>query len=330
MQRPRLSVVIPCYNEQETLGELHRRLGAACAEAAGPDYEIVLINDGSRDLTWAAMAALASGDPRVVAVNLARNFGKELALSAGLELARGERVLIMDADLQDPPELIATMMTKMDAGCDVVYGLRPERAGESWPKRAASAAFYRLLGWLVDIAIPRDTGDFRLMSRRVVDILLAMPETHRYIRGLVSWVGLRQEPLAYRRPPRHAGRTKFTPGKLVALAFDAVSAFSIRPLRLASYLGLLAGAGALLLLVYVMWSWLAGVAVEGWTSLMLVVLLLNSAQLIVIGIMGEYLGRTYLESKRRPLFVVERILRADRASNDAAPAHSHPRAAGEG
>ena len=307
--RPRLSALVPCYNEQETLVELIRRLGAACADAAGTDYEIVLVNDGSRDATWPMMVDLARRDPRIVAVNLARNFGKELALSAGLATVKGERVLIIDADLQDPPELIKEMMAKMDAGADVVYGLRPDREGESWLKRKSSAAFYRVLGWLVDINIPADAGDFRLMNRRVVDVLLAMPENHRYIRGLVSWVGMRQEPLFYRRPPRHSGKTKFTPGKLFALAFDAVSAFSIRPLRLASYLGLIAGLGALLLLVYVLWSWLAGIAIEGWTSLMLVVLLLNSAQLIVIGIMGEYLGRTYLETKRRPLFVVQSVVR---------------------
>jgi dolichol-phosphate mannosyltransferase len=245
----------------------------------------------------------------VTAVNLARNFGKEFALSAGLAEARGERILIIDADLQDPPELLKSMMVQMDGGADVVYGLRPDREGESWLKRTTSAAFYRMLGWLTDIPIPRDTGDFRLMNRRVVDVLLAMPESHRYLRGLVSWVGLRQEPIEYRRPPRHAGKTKFTPGKLIALAFDAVSAFSIRPLRLASYLGLIAGIGGFLLLVYVVWSWMAGVAVQGWTSLMVVVLLLNSATLKVIGIMGEYLGRTYLESKRRPLFVIERVVR---------------------
>jgi glycosyltransferase involved in cell wall biosynthesis len=334
--RPRLSVIVPCHNEQDSLVELHRRLGTACAEAAGGAYELVLVNDGSRDLTWAVMADLARRDPRIVAVNLARNFGKELALAAGLEIAQGERVLIIDADLQDPPELVAAIMKKMDGGCDVVYGLRPERAGEPWWKRASSAAFYRVLGWLSDVPIPRDTGDFRLLSRRVVDALLAMPETHRYLRGLVSWVGLRQEPIEYQRPARHAGRTNFTPGKLLALAFDAMSAFSIRPLRLASYVGFIAGLGAPLLLVYVMWSWLCGVAIEGWTSLMLVVLLLNSAQLIVIGIMGEYLGRTYLESKRRPLFIVERVLRSDGAGKTEgavkgeAPAQSLPRAAGEG
>jgi dolichol-phosphate mannosyltransferase len=321
-KRPRLSAVVPCYNEQETLPELHRRLGAACADASDGDYELVLVNDGSRDSTWPMMVELARREPRTVAVDLARNFGKELALSAGLAMAKGERVLIIDADLQDPPELVKDMMAKMDAGADVVYGLRPEREGESWLKRASSAAFYRLLGWLVDIHIPADTGDFRLMNRRVVDLLLAMPETHRYVRGLVSWVGMRQEPLPYRRPPRHSGRTKFTPGKLVALAFDAVSAFSIRPLRLASYLGFIAGVGALLVLIYVMWSWLAGVAIEGWTSLMLVVLLLNSAQLIVIGIMGEYLGRTYLETKRRPLYVIQSIVSEGQAQ--AAPILAAP------
>jgi glycosyltransferase involved in cell wall biosynthesis len=320
-ERIRLSVVVPCYNEQETLGELHRRLGAACADAAGDAYEIVLVNDGSRDATWPLMVDAARRDPRIVAVNLARNFGKEMALAAGLASTRGERVAIIDADLQDPPELIKDMMAKMDAGADVVYGLRPEREGETWMKRFTSRLFYRVLGWLSDIHIPADTGDFRLMNRRVVDVLLAMPETHRYVRGLVSWAGMTQVPLPYRRPPRHGGKTKFTPGKLIALAFDAVSAFSIRPLRIASYLGLVAGVGALLTLIYVLWSWLAGIAIEGWTSLMLVVLLLNSAQLIVIGIMGEYLGRTYLETKRRPLFVIQQVVRDGVASTaDALPA----------
>ncbi len=323
MPRLRLSVIVPCHNEQESLAELHRRLGAACAIAAGDGYEIVFVNDGSRDLTWPVMADLARRDHHVVAVNLARNFGKELALSAGLELAKGERVLVIDADLQDPPELLPAMMKKMDGGCDVVYGLRPRRQGEPWWKRKTSALFYHALAGLSDVEIPHDTGDFRLLSRRVVDALLAMPEAHRYLRGLVSWVGFRQEPIEYERPPRHAGRTKFTPGKLVALAFDALSAFSIRPLRLASYLGFAAGLGALLLLVYVMWSWLSGVAIEGWTSLMLVMLLLNSATLIVIGIMGEYLGRTYLESKRRPLFIVERVI-GDGVSRSAAETNRPP------
>lgn len=289
----------------------------------------MLVNYGSRDSTWPAMIDVAQRDRHVVAVNLARNFGKEMALSAGLAEAPGERVLIIDADLQDPPELLKPMMAKMDGGADVVYGLRPDREGESWPKRAASAAFYRVLGWLTDIPIAHDAGDFRLLNRRVVDVLLAMPESHRYVRGLVSWVGMRQEPIEYRRPPRHAGKTKFTPGKLIALAFDAVSAFSIRPLRLASYLGLFAGVGGFLLLVYVIWSWLAGAAVQGWTSLMVVVLLLNSATLMVIGIMGEYLGRTYLESKRRPLYVIERVVRKDPANVPGAISPSAPAGAPE-
>jgi len=326
-RRPRLSAVVPCFDEQESLAELHRRLGAACAAASGGDYEIVLVNDGSRDSTWPLMVDLANRDPHVAALNLARNFGKETAIAAGIAEARGERVLVLDADLQDPPELLPEMMAKMDAGADVVYGRRPDREGESWLKRASSAAFYRMLGWLSDIAIPHDTGDFRLMNRRVVDVLRAMPESHRYFRGLVSWVGFRQEPIDYRRPARHAGKTKFTPGKLLALAFDAVSAFSIRPLRLASYLGLIAGIGGILLLIYVVWSWLAGVAVQGWTSLMVVVLLLNSAMLVVIGIMGEYLGRTYLESKRRPMFVIERVVRregAEAAAGEPAPARTNP------
>jgi dolichol-phosphate mannosyltransferase len=309
-QRPRLSVVVPCFNEVETLRELHERVGAVCRAAVGEDYELVLVNDGSTDPTWTVLEVLARDDRHLVAVNLSRNHGHQLALSAGLQVASGERVLLLDADLQDPPELLKPMMEKLDAGCDVAYGLRTGRDGESWFKRASAHFFYRLIRRLVDIDIPADAGDFRLMSRRAVDMLLGMPEQHRFIRGMVSWIGLRQEPVPYRRAARFAGKTKYPLGAMVRFALDAISSFSIKPLRIASYLGAIAAIAAILSLLYVLWGWLFLDVVQGWTSLMVVVLVLNSAQLLVLGVMGEYLGRTYLEAKRRPLFLIDRVVRS--------------------
>ena len=307
---PRLSVVTPCYNEESSLDELYRRVSAACQEVVGSDYEIVLVNDGSRDRTWLRMMLLAENDPRVTAVNLSRNHGHQLALTAGLSVCRGERILILDADLQDPPELLAPMMARMDAGADVVYGQRVNREGETAFKRLSAALFYRLLHMMVDIEIPLDTGDFRLMSRRALNILNAMPEQHRFIRGLVSWIGFRQEALPYSRAPRFAGETKYPLSKMIRFALDAITSFSIRPLRIASWLGAGAGIGGLMVIIYVMLNWISGNTVSGWTSLMVITLILGSSQLLVAGVMGEYLGRLYLESKNRPLFVIESVLQA--------------------
>jgi polyisoprenyl-phosphate glycosyltransferase len=314
-----LSVVVPCYNEQESLGELHRRVTSVCTEVVGQDYEIVLINDGSRDQTWPQMVMLAEHDPHIVAVNLSRNYGHQRALSAGLTICRGQRILILDADLQDPPELLEPMMVRMDAGADVVYGQRLAREGETVFKRLTAAQFYRLFRRLVDIEIPLDTGDFRLLNRRTLDILNGMPEQHRFIRGMVSWIGLRQEPISYRRSARLAGETKYPLSKMLGFAFDAITGFSIKPLRLASWLGLGAGAVGLLLILYVLASWSIGHAVEGWTSLMVVTLVLGSCQLLVAGLLGEYLGRLYLESKGRPLFIVERIVRGGTGQSSEVP-----------
>ena len=315
MTAPRLSVVAPCYNEQDSLDEFHRRVTAACAPVVADDYEIVLVNDGSRDGTWARMLSLSQTDPHVVAVNLSRNHGHQLALSAGLTVCRGERILIIDADLQDPPELLEPMMAKLDEGCDVVYGQRVERHGETRFKRWSATAFYRLLRQLGEVEIPMDTGDFRLMSRRALEVLLAMPERYRFIRGMVTWIGLQQEPLPYERAGRFAGSTGYPLGKMIRFALDAITGFSILPLRAASYLGVLAGCVGLLLLVYVLGSWMLGEIVQGWTSLMVVVLLLGSAQLFVIGLLGEYLGRLYMEAKRRPLFVIENVVRGGRRAD---------------
>lgn len=303
----KLSVVVPCYNEEKGIHELHRRVAAVCGAEVGEHYELVLVNDGSKDATWRIMREVADADEHVVAVNLSRNYGHQIALSAGLEMCRGERVLVLDADLQDPPELLSQMMTLMNDGCDVVYGKRTKRDGETPFKKASAHIFYRLLRWLVDIDIPADAGDFRLMSRRAVDILNSMPERHRFIRGMVSWMGLRQEALLYERAARFAGETKYPLSKMARLAVDAITGFSVRPLRLASYLGLGFGAAALLLALYVIVVHFTGRTITGWTSLAVIVLTVGSVQLIVTGVMGEYLGRLYVQSKGRPLFIIQEV-----------------------
>lgn len=303
-----LSIVVPCYNEEGCLGELHARLTKAAASVAGDSYEIVLINDGSRDRTWTIMQELAATDPHLVAINLSRNHGHQLALTAGLDLCSGTRILIIDADLQDPPELLPEMMAKMDAeGADVVYAVRRARAGETAFKRGTAKAFYRVLSRLADIEIPVDTGDFRLMSRRALDALLALPEQARFIRGMVAWVGFRQVPIAYDRAERLAGETNYPLAKMMRLALDAVTGFSTAPLRFASHVGLWLVAASVLLFIYIGIGFFTGTAIQGWTSLMLVVVLLGAVQMFVLGMLGEYLGRLYIESKRRPLYIVAEI-----------------------
>ncbi|MGR9000414.1 MAG: glycosyltransferase family 2 protein [Gammaproteobacteria bacterium] len=303
-----LSVVVPCYNEEDGMLELHRRVGAVCQGSAGDAYELVLVNDGSKDATWKIMCELAEVDKHIVAVNLSRNHGHQLALSAGLQMCRGERIFILDADLQDPPELLPKMIERMDDGCDVVYGQRIKREGETTFKKASAFAFYRLLNRMVDINIPQDTGDFRLMSRRAVDILNSMPEHHRFIRGMVSWIGMRQEPLPYERAARFAGETKYPLSKMIRFAIDAITGFSVRPLRIASDLGICFGIATLLLMAYVLVQYFLGKTIEGWTSLAVIILALGSVQLFVAGVMGEYLGRLYIESKGRPLFVIQEVV----------------------
>jgi dolichol-phosphate mannosyltransferase len=303
-----LSVVVPCYNEADVLDLLSQRLTAVC-RAAVADYEIVLVNDGSRDATAEILDRLSASDPHIVGVHLSRNYGQQLALTAGLQVCGGERILIIDADLQDPPELLPDMMQRLDAGCDVVYGQRIRKEGESWFKTSTATVFYRLMRHLVDIDIPIDTGDFRLINRRVLDVLNGMPEQYRFVRGMIAWIGLRQEPLYYVRAPRAAGTSKYPFGKMLLLAADAITAFSVRPLRIASWLGVGCGLFGLSLLIYVFASWSRGEVIRGWTSVMTALLLIGSCQLLVAGMMGEYLGRMYMESKRRPLFVIQKIVR---------------------
>jgi polyisoprenyl-phosphate glycosyltransferase len=304
---PRLSIVVPCYNESEGLSEMHLRVSAAAFKQVGYDYELVLVNDGSRDDTWPKILDLVNRDPRVVGVSLSRNHGHQLALSAGLTLCRGARILVIDADLQDPPELLPDMMALMDQGAEVVYGQRLSREGETWFKRTTAGLFYRLLARLVEIQIPLDSGDFRLISRRALDVLNAMPEQHRFIRGMVSWIGMKQVPLKYNRHERFTGETKYPLSKMMRLAVDAITGFSIRPLKIASYMGMVFGLLGALGMAYTLYGWLTNLALPGWTSVMSIVLVLGSAQLFVLGVFGEYLGRLYLESKRRPLFVIDQV-----------------------
>jgi polyisoprenyl-phosphate glycosyltransferase len=308
MTSPSLSIVVPCFNEEACLPELHARLTKAAAAVAGEDYEIVLVNDGSRDRSWAMMQALAQSDPRLVAINLSRNHGHQLALTAGLDLCSGARILIIDADLQDPPELLPDMIAEMEKReADVVYAVRRARAGETAFKRGTAKLFYRLLSRLAEIEIPLDTGDFRLMSRRALDALLALPEQSRFIRGMVAWVGFRQVPIVYDRAERHAGETKYPLGRMMRFALDAVTGFSTAPLRMASHVGMWLVVASVLLLIYIAIGFITGTAIQGWTSLMLVVVVLGAVQMFVLGMIGEYLGRLYIEAKRRPLYIVSEI-----------------------
>jgi glycosyltransferase involved in cell wall biosynthesis len=303
-----LSIVVPCFNEAECLPVLHQRLTAAARASFGEDYELVLVNDGSRDASWSLMEVLAADDPHLVAVNLSRNHGHQLALTAGLDLCRGEHIMIVDADLQDPPELLGPMLETMRReGADVVYGVRRSRAGESAFKKATAHGFYRLLASATDVKIPLDTGDFRLMTRRALNVLLAMPEQARFIRGMVAWIGFRQVPLAYDRDERLAGTTKYPLGKMVRFALDALTSFSSAPLKLASHAGLALSLGSLLIIGYILFGWLAGWSVPGWTSVMLVVVILGAVQMFVLGLMGEYIGRLYSQSKQRPLYIVQAV-----------------------
>ena len=305
---PRLSVVAPCFNEEASLPLFLERTAAACREAAGDDYEIVLVNDGSRDNTWACIQAMTISHAGVVGLNLSRNHGHQLAVTAGLSIARGERVLVIDADLQDPPELVSEMMARMDEGYDVVYGKRRSRAEESAFKLATASLFYRLLSRVSEVDIPRDVGDFRLMSRRIVDRLNAMPEHDRFIRGMVAWLGGRQTEVLYDRDARHAGTTQYTLAKMLRLAVNGVTSFSTAPLKIAIVLafGGMALAGAILL--YALVGFFTGRAAPGWTSLALIMVFFGVGQLGCLAIIGAYLGRVYMQVKGRPLYLIDEIV----------------------
>lgn len=301
-----ISVVAPCYNEAAVLPEFLRRTVAACAKT-GQTYEIVLVDDGSDDRTWQIIRDAAVGNKQIRGIQLARNFGHQIALSAGLQAARGSHVMAIDADLQDPPELLADMLQAMEReDADVVYGQRSERMGETAFKRWTAHIFYRLIRSLSDVDIPVDTGDFRLMRRHVVEILNQMPERQRFIRGMIAWTGGRQVPLRYARDPRYAGETKYSLSRMVLFALDAVLGFSRRPLAIATYAGILVGIFSFGLGVWSIIGWLLGLNIPGWTSLLSAIGLLFAFQMMFLGLLGEYIGRLSETSKGRPLYIVAR------------------------
>jgi dolichol-phosphate mannosyltransferase len=303
MTVPELSVVVPLYNEEENLPELHRRLTAVLG-SMGLDYEMVLVDDGSTDGMPALLAGLRGSDPRVTALTLSRNFGHQAAVTAGIDHARGRAVVVMDGDLQDPPEVIPDLVERWRGGADVVYAVRRRRK-EGVLKRAGYATFYRLLAATSELDIPLDSGDFGLMDRRVVDAMRAMPERRRFVRGLRAFVGFRQEGLEYERAARGSGQPKYTLRALVRLAVDGLVSFSGAPLRLVTYLGLTSAAVAMALTAWVLVdAFTTRTAPAGWASTSLIVLFLGSVQLIGLGIMGEYVRLIFLEVKGRPTYVV--------------------------
>ena len=309
MRTPLLSVVVPCFNEEEVLAETMRRLREFCAGVADLDIELIFVDDGSRDRTRELLRAFAAEDPRIRVVGFARNFGHQIAVTAGIDAARGDAVVLIDADLQDPPEVVHEMIAKWREGYDVVYGTRTDRPGESAFKLATARGFYRLLNKLSDVPIPLDTGDFRLMSRPVVDALKAMPERDRFVRGMVSWVGFRQTALPYRRALRFAGVSKYPLRKMLRFATDGILSFSIKPLQMSITLGLLAATLSMAGIGYALFLRVfTNIWVEGWTALMIAVLFIGGVQLICVGILGEYIGRIYNEVKRRPLYVVQELI----------------------
>lgn len=304
-----LSVIVPCYNEQDVLRATHERLTSVLAGMSWLDYELIFINDGSHDDTQLILAQLQLVDPHVRVLLLSRNFGHQIAVTAGLEEATGDAVVIIDADLQDPPEVIPQMVQLWRDGNDVVYGMRTDRQGESKFKLWTAKVFYRLINRLSETKMPFDAGDFRLLDRRVVEVINAMPERARFLRGMVSWTGFRQISLPYERAARHAGTSKYPLTKMISFAMDGIISFSLVPLKLAIWTGFLA-----------IWIAVAGIIVaiidrlmdknltRGWASLFVAVLFMGGVQLVSLGILGEYLGRIYTEVKRRPLYVVQERL----------------------
>ncbi|WP_170324700.1 glycosyltransferase family 2 protein [Ruegeria arenilitoris] len=299
-----LSVVVPCMNEEASIPMLVERLIAA-TDAWRGDTEIVLVDDGSTDDTWSAICAQCAEHSAIRGLKLSMNRGHQVALTAGLMAAKGERIFMLDADLQDPPELLSDMMAMMDRGYDVVYGRRSERKGESWFKKVTAHGFYRVLNRLSDVPIPNDTGDFRLVTRRALDAVLQMPERARFIRGMFAWAGFRQIGIEYIRDPRVAGETKYPLSKMIRFAFDAMASFSIKPLQIATRMAFLTLIVAALMGVYVFGSLILYNTVAGWASTVLIISFFSGIQLLTLGIMGEYLGRLYVEAKGRPLFFVD-------------------------
>ena len=316
LHSPTLSVVAPVFNEEAILHELYRRL-TAVLDGAGLDWELVLVNDGSRDRSLEIMRELHTADARVKVVNFARNFGHQVAITAGTDYAQGQAVVIIDADLQDPPEVILDLLAKWREGYEVVYAVRSERKGETWFKEFTAKAFYRIIYKITDISIPMDTGDFRLMDRKVVEALKTMREKHRFMRGMSVWVGFRQTGVEYVRAERFAGETKYPLKKMLKFALDGITSFSYFPLQLATYIGFIVAAISVVGIIVTIILRLTGShAFYGQATTLVAVLFLGGVQLISLGIIGEYLGRIYDEAKGRPLYIVHDALGFDEQTSE--------------
>jgi polyisoprenyl-phosphate glycosyltransferase len=316
-ENPLVSVVVPCYNEEEVLHECHAQLTEVLQGCCGKDYELIYVNDGSRDRTEEILRSLHGVSGQTRAIMLSRNFGHQAAVTAGLTAAKGQCVVIIDADLQDPPTVIPQMLDSWRQGYEVVYGVRESRAGESGFKLWTAQLFYRLINGLSDVEIPLDSGDFRLLDRRAVDAMLAMPERHRLLRGMSSWIGFRQFGLKYARAARFAGSTKYPVRKMLNLALDGIFSFSTVPLRFVTILGLLTAAVAAIGVLYSLIvriftpNWVAG-----WATLILAILFMGGVEMFCFGIVGEYIGRIYTEIKQRPLFLVREVLELNPAADE--------------
>lgn len=319
-RRELLSIVVPVFNETEVIQHFYQRI-TAMGEQLDLDYELVFVDDGSRDDSFSQLQALSSFDPHVRVLHFSRNFGHQVAITAGLDHARGDCAVIIDSDLQDPPEVIPRMVAKWREGYDVVYGVRAKREGETKFKLVTASLFYRLLSRVTNIEIPMDVGDFRLLSRRAADQLRGMRENDRFVRGLVSWIGFRQTGVEYDRDRRQAGETKYPFRKMLKFALDGITSFSTMPLKLAMWLGYATSGLAFLYLISVFIQKWMGITIQGWATIMVAVLFLGGVQLICIGIVGEYIGRIFTEIKGRPMYIVADEVEAKR-SPDAWAAES--------
>lgn len=300
-----LSVIIPVFNEEANILVLHQRLTAVAA-GISPDYELIFVNDGSRDRSIELLRGLAGSDPHVRFIHFSRNFGHQIAVTAGLDHASGRAVVIIDADLQDPPELIAELYQKLRSGYEVVYAKRRKREGETWFKKYTARVFYRLLRRITSVDIPLDTGDFRILDHQVVEVLRQMPEKNKFLRGQIAWIGFRQTFLEYDRAERHGGKTGYSLGKMIRFALDGITGFSDLPLRLVTWFGMIVTAFSFLVAAYVLYSrYIREDYVQGWPSLMITVLFIGGVQMIAIGIIGEYLIRLNANVRNRPLYIIQ-------------------------
>lgn len=315
---PKLSIVAPCYNEEESLSALVKRCQEAAKTAVDDDFEIILVCDGSTDSTWPKIEAHSAENDHIVGIRLSRNYGQQVALSAGLNAAAGDYIFIIDADLQDPPELLVEMLAIMQSEqADIVYGKRKKRDGETAFKKYCSSLFYRVLSAHSDVVIPQDTGDFRLINKRVVKTFRAMPERDRFVRGMLSWIGLKQIPFHYDRAERFAGETKYSLKTLLKLAKEGFWGFTALPLRLTAFLALMMFLLTGVIMIYALVSWAFLEAASGWTSLMMLISFASGVQLLSLSIIGEYLGRIYESAQGRPLFVVSQVIGTETPDDNA-------------